>query len=83
MDLVEWLIASIIIIIISYYCIQRKRRKLPPGLPRIPVLGSIPWILGKNKHLLELCANDRRQYGDGDISSHDLGRFVIVLLNKP
>ena len=80
MDLVEWLIVSIIIIA-SYCCLTRKRRKLPPGLPRIPVLGSIPWILGKNKHLLELCANDRKKYGD--ISSHDLGRFVIVLLNEP
>jgi len=80
MELVTWLIASIIMLI-SYYFIRRKRRRLPPGLPRIPVLGSIPWILGKNKHLIEIVAGDRREYGD--ISSHDLGSFVVVFLNEP
>ena len=64
----------IITIILSIHFIVRKKRKLPPGLPKIPIFGSIPWILRQNKHLIEIVKDDRRKYGD--ISCHDLVRFV-------
>ena len=71
----------IITIILSIHFIVRKKRKLPPGLPKIPIFGSIPWILRQNKHLIEIVKDDRRKYGD--ISCHDLVRFVVVFLNEP
>lgn len=59
----------------------KKKRKLPPGLPSIPFLGSIPWFVTSGKHLIELVKDDRAKYGD--ISSIDLVRYFLVFLNEP
>ena len=45
------------------------------------ILGSIPWTLGSSKHLIEVVKDHRVKYGD--ISSLDLVRFFLVLLNEP
>eukprot|EP00092_Neocalanus_flemingeri_P005823 GFUD01006267.1.p1 GENE.GFUD01006267.1~~GFUD01006267.1.p1 ORF type:complete len:485 (-),score=98.81 GFUD01006267.1:202-1656(-) len=74
-------LVSFLLFIVTFYFAGKKQRKLPPGLARLPLLGSLPWILKSGKHLMEIVKNDRKKYGD--ISSICVGRLNIVFLNEP
>ena len=58
-----------------------KGRSRPPGLPRLPLLGSVPWILWKGKHVMDLVREDRRKHGA--LSSVGFGPLDIIFINDP
>ena len=57
------------------------RPSLPPGLPRLPLLGSVPWILWSGKHVMEIVKNDRRKHGP--LSSVGFGPINLIFINDP
>jgi len=75
-----WLL-FVLLLLYPLYLLVKIRRQLPPGLPKLPLVGSIPWLWMSGKHLIEVVKDDRKLYGD--ISSFSFGAFIIVFLNEP
>ena len=58
-----------------------RRPRLPPGLPRLPLLGSAPWLLWSGKKIMDIVKDDRRKYGD--LSCVGFGFLDLVFINNP
>jgi len=58
-----------------------RQPRLPPGVPRLPLLGSVPWLIASGKKMMELVKGDRVKYGD--LSSINLAFINIVFINEP
>lgn len=72
------MISSILILLTSVliYLNCRRRRGLPPGPPRIPVVGN---LLSLSMDVLKSLKDLRRRYGD--IFSLYIGKELVVVLN--
>ena len=71
----------VFIVSLCFFRSRQKSRKLPPGAPSLPVLGSLPWLLWSGKHTFEFISDDREKYGS--ISTLQLPFFNLISLNEP
>ncbi|CAH1786011.1 unnamed protein product, partial [Owenia fusiformis] len=71
-------IGVIVVLMIAGYLVLRPRPNLPPGLPALPVIGSLPWLDSKDP--LGQLVKVHRQYGD--IVTIHLGMKPCVYLNS-
>lgn len=59
----------------------RIRRRLPPGPPSVPILGSIPFLGPKNIGVAGLCAESLvRKYGN--LVTVEFGTRILVMVNS-
>lgn len=48
------ILSAVFVLCASWYVVralQRMQQNIPPGLPSIPILGSLPWLTGTVNHL--------------------------------
>ena len=49
--LLPLLLALLLLLLLIH---QLRQPRLPPGVPRLPLLGSVPWLIASGKKMMEL-----------------------------
>ena len=74
-------IATVFVVLFAVWFYQRtqKPKDYPPGPPRWPVVGSLPYISGKHQNLLLGLRNIVKKYGS--VVGYHIGTTPIVLVS--
>uniref|UniRef100_A0A182PZA8 Uncharacterized protein n=1 Tax=Anopheles epiroticus TaxID=199890 RepID=A0A182PZA8_9DIPT len=80
----ELALVALVVLIVSYairYALRRPSERFPPGPPRVPLLGSYPFLLALNYHHLHRAATKLSQLYGSKLIGLYLGPLPAVIVN--
>uniref|UniRef100_A0A182KDW9 Cytochrome P450 n=1 Tax=Anopheles christyi TaxID=43041 RepID=A0A182KDW9_9DIPT len=78
------ILVGLVVLIVTYairYALRRPSERFPPGPPRVPLLGSYPFLLALNYHHLHRAAAKLTQLYKSKLVGLYLGPLPAVIVN--